>query len=65
MYETIKGQIQDDLKANFRGWELGCDNPTSTEKLAKILLMRHPDASFDMAYTSACHWTGYDDNYET
>lgn len=66
MYGRIKDEIYDDLKTNFRSWEQDCDNPIAAEKLAKIVCMRHPEASFDMCYRFACDWVGYEDeDYET
>ena len=58
-----KVDISDDLKANFRSWEIDCDNEEDTKTLAYELMSRH-HILFKEAYDWACHWTGYEPESE-
>jgi hypothetical protein len=48
----------DDLRANFRSWEIDCDNEESAEELAFILQDRHPDYDVEDLRKMAYDWVG-------
>jgi hypothetical protein len=48
----------DDLKANFRSWEVDCDDEDSAEELAGILMDRHPDFDGEKLRKMAYDWVG-------
>lgn len=54
-------EITDDLKANFRKWEQGCDDSESATILAGILKERHPAVTYEECLEWAIHWTGFDE----
>lgn len=51
--------ISDDLKNNFRSWEIDCDDEDSANQLINILQSRHPKLSDDKIKEIAYNWTGY------
>jgi len=54
----------DDLKANFRSWEIDHDNEESANELYGILCSRHPNENPAVLKEWAYDWVGYDDGYE-
>ncbi len=61
MNTTVKVELSDDLKANFRSWEFICIDKYYVYRLADILKQRHPAATYELCYEFAKDWTGYDD----
>jgi hypothetical protein len=56
-------EVTDDLKANFRSWENGCDldDPEldeMIEDLTKALMHRHPDFSYAEMLKVVREWVG-------
>lgn len=51
----------DDLKANFRSWELGESTEEKANELFHILLGRHPDEDPDKLNAAARDWVGVDE----
>ena len=49
-------EVTDDLKANFRSWENGCEG--DAERLANILLSRHSELSYAEMLKLAMEWVG-------
>lgn len=58
------GDILDDLKSNFRSWEIDCDDEDSANSLINILQSRHPELSNDKIKEIAYHWVGYEPEIE-
>ncbi len=58
---TMKIELSDDLKSNFRSWEQGCDDIESATMLANILKERHPRVAYEDCLEWATWWTGYND----
>ena len=50
--------VENDLKANFRKWEVGCNNEIDTRRLADIISQKH-SMRFEKAFDIAREWTGY------
>ncbi len=53
-------KIMDDLKSNFRKWEMDSDNEKDCTRLASIIARNH-NVSYVEAYKHAKHWTGYEE----
>jgi hypothetical protein len=60
--DKSEAEPSDDLKANFRSWEIDCDNEESAEELAGILSDRHPDYDFEDLRKMAYDWVGCEMN---
>ena len=56
---TINTSISDDLKSNFRSWEIDNDNSDSLYQLATILSDRH-GIDYEEALTISADWIGLD-----
>lgn len=54
------GVLLDDLKANFRSWEIDNDNEDDANGLVLILMLRHPYLPQDVIEYWAYEWTGYE-----
>lgn len=59
-----ESDIYDDLRANFRSWEIDCDNVEDAATLAATLYSRHPDVSFNECERIARDWVGYEPEEE-
>jgi hypothetical protein len=56
--------IMDDLKSNFRSWEMDSDNEQDAENLYNILMTRHSDLKPDEVREIAYDWVGYEPKNE-
>lgn len=54
----------DDLKSNFRSWEIDHDNREDAESLFETLKSRHPDEKKATLYKAALDWVGYNPEAE-
>jgi hypothetical protein len=59
-----KVDIYDDLRANFRSWEIDCDNAEDAMTLAVTLAQRHPNVSYSECERIAQEWVGYEPEIE-
>ena len=59
-YIDFKSQVHpsDDLRANFRSWEMDHDNEEDAMSLFNILLGRHPNYSINALKKLAYDWVG-------
>lgn len=55
-----KIDIYDDLRANFRSWEVDCDNNIDAISLAGILYQRHPQIQLSEVQRIADEWVGFE-----
>ena len=51
----------DDLKSNFRSWEMDHDNQEDADELAGILADRHPHEDPERLRVMAYNWVGFED----
>lgn len=55
-----KIEVYDDLKSNFRAWEInGCESEEELQELISILELRHPACPIKELYNIVIDWTGY------
>lgn len=56
--------IMDDLKSNFRSWEIDHDNEDDANGLFVTLMTRHPDVEAEKVREIAYQWVGYEPKEE-
>jgi len=55
-----QSHFTDDLKANFRSWEMDHDNEEDANELFGILVGRHPNQHPELLRERAYEWVGYE-----
>lgn len=59
--QSSQTHFLDDLKANFRSWEIDHNNQEDAELLYSILCERHPNENHKSLKEWAYHWVGYEE----
>ena len=52
--------LSDDLKSNFRSWEIDCDNEEDAYALVSIISRRHPKVPYEKVVEECFYWVEYD-----
>lgn len=64
LYENNLGAIRDDLKANFRKFEIDADNKKDTEDLFRKLQKKYKKVDSEELWQLAKDWTGYEEDLD-